>query len=226
MIFIVVFLALLMAVVAFWLIRQTVSVQPWVATSSTVGVNDIGFTTTPSLAVANAKIGLGVFLAVATSLFALFVSAYLIRMGLADWRPLPDPSILWWNSAVLVLGSVSLQWAVVAGRREDVAKLRIGLIGGGLCAVVFVAGQLIAWSQLTAAGYFLGNNPANSFFYVLTALHGLHLLGGLVAWGRTMLRSVDGADFARVRLGVELCAAYWHFLLLVWLVLFGLMLST
>ena len=66
-------------------------------------------------------------------------------------------------------------------------------------------------------------NPANSFFYLVTAIHGLHLLGGLVALGRTIAKLWRGADLPKLRLSVELCALYWHFLLLVWLVLLGLL---
>jgi len=65
-----------------------------------------------------------------------------------------------------------------------------------------------------------------AFFLLLTAMHGIHLVGGLAVWARATLRAVRGADFARVRLSVELCTVYWHYLLLVWLVLFGLLLQT
>ena len=73
------------------------------------------------------------------------------------------------------------------------------------------------------AGYFLAANSASAFFYLITAIHGLHLLGGLVVLGRTGTRVWHGADTGRVRLSVELCSLYWHFLLLVWLILFALM---
>ena len=75
-------------------------------------------------------------------------------------------------------------------------------------------------------GYFAKTNPANAFFYLITGLHGLHLLGGLVAWGWTSAKVWRGFDIARVRLSVELCTVYWHFLLVVWLVLFALLLFT
>ena len=93
-----------------------------------------------------------------------------------------------------------------------------------LLALAFLAGQLLAWRQLDAAGYFLASNPANSFFYLLTAVHGLHVLGGLVALARAAGKVWRGEDADRVRLSVELCAIYWHFLLFVWLVLFALLL--
>jgi len=94
---------------------------------------------------------------------------------------------------------------------------------GAASAVTFLVGQLLAWQQLRAAGYFVTSNPANSFFYMITAAHGLHLMGGLVALERTTAKVWRGAEMAQVRLSVELCTIYWHFLLLVWLVLLGLL---
>jgi cytochrome c oxidase subunit 3 len=78
---------------------------------------------------------------------------------------------------------------------------------------------------LAQAGYFLASNPANSFFYLLTGAHGLHVLGGLAALGRTIARMWRGIAVERLRLSVELCAIYWHFLLLVWLIVFALVMG-
>ena len=99
----------------------------------------------------------------------------------------------------------------------------IGLLAGSVSAVVFLIGQLLAWRQLNAAGYLPAANPANAFFYLITATHGLHLLGGLVALGRTTAKAWQGVEARRLRLSVELCTMYWHFLLLVWLVLLALL---
>ena len=98
---------------------------------------------------------------------------------------------------------------------------------GGAFAFLFLFGQLLAWQQLRSAGYALGSGPAGAFFYVLTAVHGLHLLGGLAVWGRTVARlSRRATELIDVRLAIELCTVYWHYLLLVWMVLFVLLLST
>ena len=99
------------------------------------------------------------------------------------------------------------------------------MVGGGF-ALAFLFGQLVAWQQLLGLGYFASTNPANAFFYLLTALHALRLLGGLVAWARTWAKIRRGVALERVRLSVELCAVYWHFLALIWLVMFALMIFT
>ena len=111
-------------------------------------------------------------------------------------------------------------------------SLRLNLTAGGALTVAFLIGQLVAWRQLTDAGYFVTTNPADAFFYILTGLHGLHMLGGLwflaqaclSAWGKPKTSTV--MEIADVRLRVELCSVYWHYLLLIWLLLFGLFLST
>jgi cytochrome c oxidase subunit 3 len=178
-----------------------------------------------AFSVPTATVGVRVFLAVVTVLFSLLIMAYGSRMAFEDWRPAPQQGLLWLNTAMLVLSSVAMQWARIAARRGEPDGVRAGLVAGGAFAVAFLGGQLLAWRHLNMMVVFDITNPAIGFFYLITALHGLHLLGGLVAWGRTAARVWRGADVIHVRLSVELCAVYWHFLLLVWLVLFGLLFS-
>ena len=171
-------------------------------------------------------LGLRVFLVVVGVLFTLFVVAYADRMSLADWRPLPEPWLLWVNTALLIASSVAFHRAWVGADRGRIDGVRIGLYAAGVFAFAFLAGQLLAWQQLIAMGYFAASNPANAFFYLFTALHAVHLLGGLVAWARTAVKVRRGMAPGEVHLSVELCAIYWHFLLVVWLVMFGLLLLT
>jgi cytochrome c oxidase subunit III len=206
------------AIAGWWLSQQRLTAKPWLEEGLIVDLREESTSSLPA-----AKIGLGVFLAVVGSLFALFISAYSMRMNLVDWRTLPVPALLWFNTGVLVLSSVALQWAYMAARRDDIDGISIGLCAGGASAITFLVGQLLAWRQLSGAGYFLASNPTNSFFYLITAVHGLHLMGGLVALGRTTAKVLRGAEASQIRLSVELCTIYWHFLLLVWLVLLGLL---
>ncbi len=203
------------------LIRQLTE-KPWETVPGTV----VDLHGGRAFSLPTAKLGLRVFLAVVTVLFSLLVVAYSDRMALADWRPLPDPWLLWVNTAMLVLSSVALQWARVRADRGQIDGLRVDLLAGGGFAFAFLAGQLLVCQQLVALGYYSAANPANAFFYLITALHGLHLSGGLVALGRTTAKVWRGVEVDQVRMSVELCAVYWHFLLLVWLVLFALLLFT
>jgi len=211
-------LAPIAAIVAWWLSHQRLTAKPWLEAGAIGEVPDTGASSLPA-----ATIGLGVFLAVVSSLFMLFISAYLMRMQVADWAQMPTPKVLWFNTGVLILSSVALQYAQVAARKGRMEDVRYGLIAGGLFAFTFLVGQLLAWLQLNAEGYFLAANPANAFFYLLTGLHGLHLLGGLAALGLTVDKVWRGFELGQVRLSVKLCAIYWHFLLLLWFVLFTLL---
>lgn len=215
-----VFLALLMTTLIWWLVRQSVNVQPWVAEAAAHDVHGA------VLARPAAKTALWVFLAVATSLFALFISAYAMRISFVDWRPLPQPRLLALNTAVLVFASVAIQWAVYAARRHDLAALRTRLLAAGVLTFAFVIGQLAVWKQLGDAGYFVATSAATGFFYLLTAVHGLHVLGGLVGWSRTAAGAWRGVAGPRLTLSVEMCAIYWHFLLVAWIVLFAVLASS
>lgn len=216
-----VFLAVLMALFGGWLFSHSINVRPWEAQAAGVPSRQM-----PRAATAS-RVGLAVFLAVATSLFALTISAYLMRQEMGhDWRPLPVPGLLWWNSVCLVFGSVALQSAWKAARRDDAGRLRLGLLVGGGFTIVFILGQGLAWWQLQARGIYLSTNPAHAFFFLLTALHALHLLGGLFAWSRSLFRLQRGATPRNMLPSVELCALYWHFLLVVWGILFALLLTT
>jgi cytochrome c oxidase subunit III len=215
---IILFIVTIAAIAGWWLSQQRLAAKPWLEQGVAVDFRGEGGSSVPS-----AKIGLGVFLAVVGSLFALLISAYSMRTNMVDWRELPLPRLLWFNTGVLVMSSAALQWAYMAARRDDIEGSIVGLLVAGASAVIFLAGQLLVWRQLNVAGYFVASNPANSFFYLITAVHGLHLMGGLVALGRTTAKVWRGAPMKQVSLSVELCAIYWHFLLLVWLVLLGLL---
>src|SRR5436190_3069244 len=181
------------AIAGWWLSQQRLTAKPWLEEGLIVDFREQSTSSMPP-----AKIGLGVFLAVVGSLFALFISAYSMRMNMVDWRALPMPRLLWFNTAVLVLSSVALQWAHLAARRNDAEGVIVGLCTGGASAVTFLVGQLLAWQQLSMAGYFMASNPANSFFYMITAAHGLHITGGLVVLGRTTAKVWRGAEITEV----------------------------
>src|SRR3984893_13444124 len=125
-----------------------------------------------------------------------------MQVEVADWAELPSPKLLWFNTGVLILSSVALQYAQVAARRGRIVDVGDGLMAAGLFAFTFLVGQLLAWHQFNPQGYFLSANPANAFFYLLTGVHGLHLLGGLVALALTADKVWRGFEVSQVRLSV------------------------
>jgi cytochrome c oxidase subunit III len=212
-----VFLAVLLIIASGWLSRQGLMSKPWLEQGVSADHPALR-STSPA-----AKVGLGIFLTVVGSLFALFITAYAMRMQQPDWRDVPLPKVLWLNTGMLALSSVALNRAWNAARNREADELRLCLLAAGATALAFLSGQILAWRQLTAEGYLLASNSANAFLYIITGIHGLHILGGLVALGLVILKTRQGITLERLRLRVELCATYWHFLLLVWLVLLSIL---
>ena len=218
--FILVFLAVILAVFLGWILKQSFNTQPWVAEAVDERAHKAPLG-------ANAKVvALTVLLAVITSFFALIMSAYAERMELDDWIPLTEPQLLWVNTGILVVASVAFQLTRNAAVAAQQSRLLPGMLVTGALTMAFVVGQLIAWRGLYADGQIVAGNPANAFFYFLTGAHAVHVLGGLYVWVRATLRLATGKHVETVRQSIELCTVYWHFLLLVWLVMFGLLLST
>ena len=173
------------------------------------------------------KLGLRTLMAASTVLFSLFVVAYSDRMLVHDWRNMPEPWLLWFNTGILVISSLVFHQTTKYAKNELFEKTKNGLYFIGFLAYSFLIGQLIVWYQLMNTGYYATSNVANAFFYLFTTIHGLHIIGGIYFWGKTtskfIKRSLNKEDINNL---IDICAVYWHFLLAVWLVLFGLMLSS
>ena len=202
-------------------ILQALTAKPWTARQSRIDDRYAGRAAPAS----TRRLALQVFLAVVAVLFILLVVAYAGRMAYEDWRPAPQLRLLWANTAVLLLSSIFMQWAFHSARRDRRDAMRTGVLAAGAFTLVFLFGQVLAWRQLAAMVQFDFRNPAIGFFYLITGLHGLHLLGGLAAWSRTAVMAWSDIDPAKTAQSIGLCALYWHFLLAIWLVLFGLLFS-
>lgn len=162
----------------------------------------------------SAQLGLWIFLGTVTMLFAGFTSAYLVRQAGPDWQPLPRPAILWINTGVLVTSSIVLE----IGRRRR-ASLRRWVLGAALLGLLFLLGQVQAWRVLRAAGIYLPTHPHSSFFYILTGVHGAHVLGGVIALLVLLARAWSRASDERLSRHLALGATYWHFVGGLWLYL-------
>lgn len=216
---IILFLIVILAIVGWWLSRQGLMAKPWLE----VGVGD--FPETDEGLLLAPQVGLWVFLAVVGSLFALITSTYLMRVDVFDLRPLPVVNLLWLNTILLVLSSLALQSAKIAADGAKIAGARAGLLVGGILAAAFLAGQLMAWQRLSSQGYLMASNPVSAFFYLITGLHGLHIFGGMVALFKPTTMAWCGSTPNQMRSSVGLCATYWHFLLVIWLLMFALLIQ-
>jgi cytochrome c oxidase subunit 3 len=164
------------------------------------------------------RFGLWAFLGTVSMLFIGFTSAYIVRRTAIDWRALPAPRLLWWNTAALLLSSVTLERARQRRRLLDGGGVGAWLAATGLLALVFVLGQFRAWRLLGALGYFLSSNPHSSFFYLLSGVHVVHVAGGLL-WFASVVWALraQGATSAATGRSLSLLATYWHFLGALWL---------
>jgi cytochrome c oxidase subunit 3 len=169
--------------------------------------------------------GLMVLLAATTMAFAAFTSAFVVRRGMSnDWIALPMPRILWANSAVLIASSVLLEIArrfLKSGRRGEFNGY---WTAGTVLGAFFLLGQAYAWRQLSGAGIFVASNPSSSFFYLLTAAHGLHILGGLTALVYVDVQALTLRLGPGKRTAVDVTAVFWHFVDGLWLFLMALFL--
>lgn len=171
------------------------------------------------------QLGLWMFLGTVTMLFAAFTSAYLVRRGSIDWQLIMLPTVLWANTAALAASSLTLEGSRWAGRSGRVGAARLGMVATIVLGVGFLVGQLGAWQTLAAQGVFVPTSPHASFFYILTSVHAVHLVAGLVLLAnalRWLLRGADGV--MRAWEGPAATAAtFWHFFGGVWLYLFFLL---
>ena len=153
----VLFAALGGALLVWWVLLQRLKAKPWVEKGILEEEGGI-------VGVPPARVGLWVFLAVVTSLFGLFAIVYNMRSQFPDWRPLPDPGLLWANTGLLILASVALQRARRAVAQEDLGGLKPNLMAAGVLTFAFLGGQLLAWQQLSSAGHYMATNPGRCVF--------------------------------------------------------------
>jgi cytochrome c oxidase subunit 3 len=203
-------------------IFQILSQKPWDPEQAKIDNTHDGVT----IGLSKGKLGLRFIMFVSTIFFCLFIVTYSDRMVFGDWQRMPEPWLLWINTIILFLSSFVFINTQIASKKNQFEKVKNRLLVIGFLALAFLVGQLLVWQQLIANGYYVSTNPSNAYFYVFTTLHALHLLGGLVYWNMTVRKVWNPTDIVitKVKNSVELCAIYWHFLLAVWLVLFGLML--
>ncbi len=179
-------------------------------------------------------IALRFFIAVVSVLFFLFTITFLARSQYPDfqalagqpWQPFTDPSRLWFNTALLAFSSLAMHFAASAAKKEHMNSAISAVTAAAFFAVLFLLAQLDLWQQLQSMGFYVSSNPANSYFYLLTAVHGLHLIGGLVALSNVVFRVWYDGELTSLSGPLKLCTTYWHFLLAVWLFLFALLTST
>jgi len=204
-------------------IFKLLSQKPWEASQAIIDNKHDGKTLSSS----KAKLGVRTVMVVSTVIFSLFVVSYSDRMLVHDWKSLSEPWLLWINTVILILTSFVFHKGKIYSDKNNFEKVKNSLLLVGFLTFAFITGQLLVWQHFISVGQYASTNPANAFFYLFTALHGLHLLGGLFFWGKAITKIFkENFNVSKTKQTIELCAIYWHFLLIVWLILFGLMIAT
>lgn len=182
-----------------------------------------------SRAVANRyRIGMWVALASILMMFTALSSAYIVRAASStDWTRLAMPRILLLSTALILISSITLETARRKWRDANTHDPGIWLLVTMAFGIGFVGCQLLAWRQLVRQGVYLASNPHSSFFYLFTAVHGVHLLGGLLALVYVTLRTRPWQKHRmagnRAQASVDAVTIYWHFMDFLWLYLLVLL---
>jgi cytochrome c oxidase subunit 3 len=156
-------------------------------------------------------------------LFFGLVSALVGRRGGPDWGPIEPSPVLWASTSVILLSSAAMEVArrALAGRRLGAFLTALGTTAA--LGLAFLGGQLLAWRALRDAGVYLASSPHSSYFYLITGVHGAHLAGGLIALGVVLRRAMRAQYAPDDRGDVDALAVYWHFLGVLWILLFAVL---
>jgi len=165
-------------------------------------------------------IGLYVLLAASAMVFVSLTGAFVFRRGLSgDWASMPKPPILFLNTAVLLASSLALEVARRALKAGLRSKFNAWWSAGAVLGVVFLFGQALAWQRLKDRGFYMATSPSSSFFYILTASHAFHLVGGVAALIYVAVESLRFSQGPARRTVIDISAIFWHFLDGLWVYL-------
>jgi len=164
------------------------------------------------------RIGVGLVLCSVTMLFAALTSAYVVNRAYS--MPIEMPKVLWLSTAVILASSMTFEIARRALKRRVENQFRLWIGATAALGVALLVLQLVAWSELKAAGFYINKNLHSGYSYLFTGLHGVHLIGGLSALAFVILRNQAKWTTVRRRVAIDVTALYWHFLDGLWIVLF------
>jgi cytochrome c oxidase subunit 3 len=153
-------------------------------------------------------------------LFAGLTSAYLVREAEGNWLKFDLPQLFWVSSGLILLSSITMNWAVMAAKKNNSSTASKALLITLLLGFGFMISQYLSWRSLYSQGIVFSGNPSASFLYVITGFHIAHLIGGLIALMVVLYKSSQNIYNSRSLLGIQNCAIYWHFLDGLWIYLF------
>lgn len=162
-----------------------------------------------------------------TMMFAAFTSAYIVRRADGNWLYFDLPELFYWSSGVILLSSLTMHLAYYSAKKDRIGNIRLFTIITFVLGGIFLYLQLMGWQEMVDSGvYFAGtsSNPAGSFVYVISLMHGIHIVAGLVFLLVVLIKAFLYKVHAKSRLTIRMCTTFWHFLDGLWLYLFLFML--
>lgn len=172
------------------------------------------------------KFAMWLFCVSVVMVFGALTSAYIVRQAEGNWSEFDLPVLFWVNTVVILVSSVSLHWAYLAAKQDRLETLKIALIITTILGGSFLVGQFMGWVDLVNQRVYWVGNPSGSFVYVLSGLHGLHIIGGVVYLLIVLKSTFQYKVHSKSLNQIEMCVTYWHFLGGLWLYLFVFLLLT
>jgi len=166
------------------------------------------------------KFALWLFIVTVVMIFAALTSAYIVRQSEGNWLEFDLPQIFWYSSGIIVLSSLTFHWAYISAKKDNLQNLRIGMVITSVLGIVFLVSQWYGWIALVERDVYFVGNPAGSFLYVFTGLHGLHLVSGVIFLIIVLISSFRYKVHSKQLATLEMCVTFWHFLGGLWLYLF------
>lgn len=171
------------------------------------------------------RFGAWLGVAVIVMMFGALTSAMILRRGFGyDWEPTRLPEAIWFSTILLLASSYTMERAKRAVRTGESVLVNRYVLWTGALGGLFVVSQAIAWVLLMMKGHYIASNPSTSFFYLFTAGHAIHLVGGVIALAYTLWRVLRPNPWPTKRAVIEATTIYWHFLDILWLYLLALLL--
>ncbi len=165
------------------------------------------------------KFLLWVSLASIVMMFAGLTSAYIVKSQQASWQPVTIPNLFWYSTVVIIVSSLTIQMALRSFIERKMSKYRLLVAVTMVLGIVFVAFQYFGFQQLWNSGITLQGSGAGQFLYVIAGLHGLHVIGGIVALLIIFIKAFFGRTKTYSSIPVEVVAMYWHFVDILWVYL-------
>ena len=166
------------------------------------------------------KFAMWLFLASVMMLFASWTSAYIVRQAEGNWLYFDLPSLFYYTTGIIIISSITMQWAYFSARQDNVQRVKSLVTATSVLGILFLVGQVLAWSDLVSNSVYFVGNPSGSFIYVITGFHGLHIISAIVFLLIVLWSAAKERIHSKNMAQMEMCTTYWHFLGGLWVYLF------